>query len=405
MSLQAIKPEEYQGLVQKLLQQSGATSIVSDPLNFSISFELESKARIKLKPWYTAHHNLGDTEMRRAIRKLIAEFQKKLAQANPQLQQIKLQLMPIVRDKRYFSLAQLQVHESASKSAQDKKFALRKLAGEMVMALGLEESQGMRVVTQDQLEEWQLSFDQIWQIALKNLRERSANSLRELSPGLYCSVWQDQYDSSRCLLPELYQGLRLMGDPVFAFPTRSPLLIAGSQDLTGLQALVNHTVNLLQQSQQALSAELLLYANQQWQSFNLHGEAAMVLRNQQTQILAHDYAQQKQLLSRLLEQQGKTIHIAPFETQNIDNSVEISSVTQFTMGVPSLLPQADQFAVLDTSNDELITVDWGYAQQVFGTAMQKQALYPKRYLLSGLASAEQMKLLRLHDQVTVRATS
>lgn len=397
MSTQCINPADYQNLLQKLLQQSGATDIFLDQENFSVSFEMGSKARIKLAPWYAAHKHLADTEMRRAIRKLLAEFQRKLELAHPHLQQIKLQLMPVVRDKRYFSLAQLQMLESDA--GRQIRFPLRKLAGEMVMALFLEQEQTTRLVTQDLLDEWQISFDQAWQFALKNLRARTTGQFQELAPGLFCSIWQDGYDSSRSLLPELYQSLRLLGDPVFAFPTRSHLLIAGSHDLTGLQAMTKHCLGLLQQTEQALSTDWLTCSEQGWQSFDADPAARTALREEQIKILAKDYAQQKVLLNRVLPQQGKDWFVVCYQTQRTDEGAGWVSMAQLTDKGANLLPEADKFACLDTQNSELLLVDWSQAQQIFGAAMQKQALYPKRYLVQGQASAEQLALLRQVAQI------
>ncbi len=389
-----ISQADYLALVVKLLQQSGAKAIQAQTDNFAVAFDLGAQARIKLAQLYARHKHLADAEMRRALRKLFAEHQARLTQANPQLQQIKALLRPVIRDKRYFSLSQLRLRSQGVSDQTSAKFPLRPFAGEFVQALYLDSPDYASLVTQSQLDEWQLSFEQAWLIALDNLRGVSKQGLREVSPGLYCSTWQDAYDTARCVLPEILQGVKLMGDPVFAFPTRHHLLVAGADDLSALQAMASYSAELLRHTEPALSAQLLRKTGESWQVFQIHGVSGELLRFEQMKLLAGDYEQQKGLLKTLLQQQGQAISVAAYQTFRSQAGQGLLSMAQVTNNVATLLPEADKFVFFDTPSQESLMVDWAYAQQVFGSALQKQALYPKRYLLQGQASPKQIALLR-----------
>lgn len=394
MVSRAISRADYLALVVKILQQSGATAIDVQTENFAVTFHLATQARIKLAQLYTAHSGWPEVEIRRALRKLLAEHQTRLNQANPLLQQVKPLLRPVIRDKRYFSLTQLRLRSQGMSEMAANKLPLRQFAGELVQALYLDSPDYASLVTQAQLDEWQLSFEDAWHLALENLRDLSKLALREVSPGLYCSVWQDSYDTARCVLPEILHNVKLMGDPVFAFPTRHHLLVAGADDLTGLQAMASYCAELLRHNEPALSAQLLRKSGERWLPFQISGISGELLRFEQMKLLAGDYEQQKNLLKTLLQQQGQDIFVAAYQTFRSQVGQGLLSMARVTDTVATLLPEADKFVFFDAPTQESLMVDWAYAQQVLGAALQKQALYPKRYLLQGRVTSKQVALLR-----------
>ena len=77
------------------------------------------------------------------------------------------------------------------------------------------------------------------EVARQNLTElRHAFVGPESGEGVYLSVWAE-YDSSRLVLTEIVRQFRVKGDPVAMIPNRETLIVAGSEDEAGLEAMVS----------------------------------------------------------------------------------------------------------------------------------------------------------------------
>ena len=56
--------------------------------------------------------------------------------------------------------------------------------------------------------------------------------------GVYGGGWEDGYDISRVLLPDMLERVPVRGRPVFMMPTRDLLLVSGDNDDDGLMKMV-----------------------------------------------------------------------------------------------------------------------------------------------------------------------
>ena len=59
----------------------------------------------------------------------------------------------------------------------------------------------------------------------------------------YCQAnggWHHDYDNSRILIPEVFGPLHLDDDPVVCLPNRNSLLVTGSENHAGIQAMRRH---------------------------------------------------------------------------------------------------------------------------------------------------------------------
>ncbi len=126
--------------------------------------------------------------------------------------------------------------------------------------------------------------------------------MEELAPGLYGSQWHDTYDATRILLTDLLRKLPLSGDLVVAAPTRTHLLVAGSDNRPALAALISTAVQLLDSDPKPLSADVLQFSSNRWTESWLCNAPDLV--NARCKLLQRDYAQQKDLLDQLNQASG-----------------------------------------------------------------------------------------------------
>lgn len=71
---------------------------------------------------------------------------------------------------------------------------------------------------------WDQSEDEVVDLALDHLRQRSEGTFERLPSGIYRSPWRDGLDAARLLLPEVWHGLFKDQHPFLAIPTADTLL-------------------------------------------------------------------------------------------------------------------------------------------------------------------------------------
>ena len=71
---------------------------------------------------------------------------------------------------------------------------------------------------------WDQPADDVLELALDHLRNRSEGGFERLPSGAYRSPWRDGFDAARLLLPEVWQGLFKEQHPFLAIPAADTLL-------------------------------------------------------------------------------------------------------------------------------------------------------------------------------------
>ncbi len=139
-------------------------------------------------------------------------------------EQIKPMLVPVVRDGAYLTFAPLQTMIAIQKETPP--IARRELAPGIFETLVVDTPNKMLVVSEDRLEEWNVSLDEALDVAYGNLRRQSQDEFTPLMPGLWIAPWSDSYAAARATLPEILQ--RVCTNPLVAMPNRDTLLVAES---------------------------------------------------------------------------------------------------------------------------------------------------------------------------------
>jgi hypothetical protein len=101
------------------------------------------------------------------------------------------------------------------------------LAASLSSVLAIDRESSIATVSDGSLMEWGLTFDEAFVIAMDNLRSRSVSQFEKQDGGFYLSIFGDWHDASRMLLPDLFEGLDLLGDPVAIAIVREGVVVAG----------------------------------------------------------------------------------------------------------------------------------------------------------------------------------
>jgi hypothetical protein len=296
-------------------------------------------------------------------------------------------LLPILRSRALPEVVRLSQLGDAD-TTPDAQAALP-FSADTVLMLAYDSAHAVQTLGAATLKEWGVSAEECLPIALENLRDRSVSTFEQVAPGLYVGAWNDSYDTSRLLFPDLVHQLNLGADPVMMIPTRARLLATSAGNAAGLQAMVDLAQHYADQEGRQIST--LMYRFQQGRAVQYLPEAALAarLKPQQLKALVSDYAGQKDLLDKFHERKGIDIYVASCELMRAaDGSLVTMSV--WTEGVPTLLPKSDLVVLnrFDEVGDpiEMIAVAWDELAGKTDVLVALEASYPPRYRTTGFPS-------------------
>lgn len=306
-------------------------------------------------------------------------------------------LRPVIRDLTSLgvdvapALAALGVERPADADGRA-PIASTPLGADYLVRLVLDLGEAMAFVNEDELRGWDVPFERALEYALDNLRELSdPASFHTVSPGLFASTWQDNYDPSRVLLPELLRALPIRGRPIVAIPNRDLLLVTGADDPAGLRALAVEIERGLD-APRPLGGAALILDDGGWRALGPgDGDAAALaaLHTHAEGQRARNYATQKEELDAAL---GERVFVASVLGLERDGALE--TFATWSRDVETLLPEVAWVAIFDPADDAGPALfPWAQVQRVCGARMERVALRPARWRVRSFPSAEERAAL------------
>ncbi|MGX9775421.1 hypothetical protein ACWYXN_18205 [Janthinobacterium aestuarii] len=293
-------------------------------------------------------------------------------------------LMPVLRSRSqgdYFRLLALREPQRPAFG-----YACQDFSEDAVVMLAYDTEVNMTTVSQATLVRWGVTFEQALAVAMDNLRERTPQRFLALGEGLLLGEWDDAYDSSRLLLPDLLYRACEGGEPLVMVPTRGRFLLASSNNVAGQLAMVALADKLAQDEGRHVSAAM--YGVRQGKIVACDPADAAVataLRRFQTMLREHHYKEQKVEWDQINEHAGEDIFIAGYLLKQAEGSEHIITMSAWTQGVDTLLPRTDVVAMVvsderdDDDESRIKVLAWDDAVAIGGELMQEVACYPVRY--------------------------
>jgi hypothetical protein len=219
--------------------------------------------------------------------------------------------------------------------------------------------------------------------------------------GVMMSNWNDAYDSSRILLPDLAYRSAGTGTPVVMIPTRESLLVASRHSPGAQLVMIKLAGERMVQQGRICSACMYQYVDGRLAAYEPNDqEARLALGNLQAESLCADYADQQQQLDKLHERVGKDVFVASFMLATKDGKT--SSYCSWTQGVTAaLLPKTDIVALVrldGPDRHEICEVAWDLVVERAGHLMEVTSDYPPRYFVSTFPEA-------LFDELQAKRTA
>jgi hypothetical protein len=305
-------------------------------------------------------------------------------------------LMLRVRDREWFAVNELRFADAGD--GHGPAFTYEPLNEWLAVEVVYDWPTSVSSLKQETLDDWGMSVEEAIRTGRANLRERTEGTFRSVAPGVFASPWQDTYDAARLLLTELISRLELPGDPVALLPQRDHLLLAGSDDESGLGRIAQLAEPLLAEPHR-VTGRAFVWREGRWQLFlppqaHPHHES---FRRLVTLTVADDYNEQKTVLEQRHAAAGDDVFVAAVLLRTDNASGETRSVCTWTEGVRTLLPRTDEIAFVapgDSETDDGITlVAWDRAVAALGGVMEPQGLLPERWLVERFPSEDELRAI------------
>ena len=229
--------------------------------------------------------------------------------------------------------------------------------------------------------------------------EAARGNLRQVRPriigpkegeGVYVFTTNDGYDSSRLILLDLIRQFQVKGNYIAMAPGREMLIVAGSEDTPGLEAMVALAKKAFQQPR-TVSGVALRLDGEEWVRWM--PETGHPLFHEfhalQTQSLGQDYAEQKELLDKLHEKTGEDVFVPSFSVMEHKHTGQQVNYCIWTAGAISLLPRTER-VIFGGEGQETVMAPWEKVVEVVGHLMTPTGMYPERYRVEDFPTAAEL---------------
>jgi hypothetical protein len=301
-----------------------------------------------------------------------------------------------VREKAYFSLSSLDLQIGGSNKSLT---ALTEPISRWFVKTVVIDSPGfMSMVNEDMVRRWRRSPQDIFKLGLARLRDCTEPAFAN-EGGFFRGTWRDDYDSSRILLPGLFETLGLKGEPVVTLPNRLTLLVAGSDDPEGVRQMLQRADEIVRTEPRPQNPAPLVIRRGRIEEFHADPTSAVfneVERAHRVAALLY-YEEQSAKLEQLHAKQGRQVYVARYTLMELQDG-GFCSYAPWPKDAPALLPEVDEVLFLDVDLPEdqrcVAMVPWPRVVEVVPELLKDEGLFPPRYFVAQFPSPEQLARLQ-----------
>lgn len=286
---------------------------------------------------------------------------------------------------------------------EDQPLPYSLISSQLGLIFVLDRPAGKAYIDQATITKWGVPVEELFDVATMNLARMTArggfNGISRVPGGaccLYQSVLQDSYEGARIIFPQLFEELPLKGEPVMVVPNNDVLLVTGSEDEDGL-ALCLEAYERAQSLPNPLPPLPLIGRDGKLEDFLPPPASPLHLpfKRLKNLYLNSIYAEQKKVLEETSCKGPDAPFVATFAAleKKEGKAVEaISSVTTWSQEMDSLLPEAEQVAlVVGQGKDQKVLgfAPWEKVLALAGQRLEPTGYFPPRFRTRGaLTQAE-----------------
>jgi hypothetical protein len=267
-------------------------------------------------------------------------------------------------------------------------FLERPFSDDLVLAIVMDGRDSLVRANSEHFAGWGVDEATVWDVAMHNLRVKSADAWTETVPGVFVAAWGDAYDAARAVFGDLVRRAPIEGEPVVMMPERDALFVASRRDPTALEHMVRMAQIVYDEGGRTLSMQPLeLRDDDTWVPFDMPGPMKDTIDERLAAALVQAYEWQEQIFMKAATED---IFLCPLALMQKDDVV-CSRSTWTT--VPTLLPKSD-FIGFARAEGDYAMVPWDTAVAMVGPVPQEPGMWPPRYRVPPFPNDEQFAALK-----------
>jgi hypothetical protein len=246
-----------------------------------------------------------------------------------------------------------------------------------------------RYVMRNDAERWGVAAEQVLADARANAQSlQTSFAFRE--GGTYLLSEGDAYAATRLLVPQPFRELGLKGSPVVIVPDRHTLVVAGSEDETGLAELGKASETCIQNGQRLLSAIPLVLGDQGWQEFTPPAAVAQAFGNARRLMAANFWADFKEALDSALQARSEDIFVAKCSVLENRQTGAYETMAVLSKDVDTIFPAVDCLMFFEVEGKPVRRAQWSAVRRAMDAQMGSLEGLPERCRVRAYPTAEQM---------------
>jgi hypothetical protein len=364
-----------------------AESLEYDPKRFVLK---RGDQRTYLGNLFNDYCQADDAHKKRILGNTLALLRQK--KEDIPLEDAESKVVAAVREQALFAFTTLWWQLEGGKT--EPKIASEPISAWFARCLVLDFPEYVSMVSSESLRTWDSSFYQLYEVGLARLRDCTTPKF-EKQPGFYVGGWHDDYDNSRILIPEVFSPLHLDGDPVVCLPNRNSLLVTGSENHAGIQAMLKHAEEIVRTKPRPMNPAPLIVKDGEVADFSVAENSLIfndVERAKKVSELFY-YQQQTETLVKLYEQKGKDLFVANYTLNRLETG-GYESMCVWSKTVSTLLPKTDFIAFFDPTRPEsqrkLGRAKWDDVMRIAGDLFLDTQMFPARFYVSKFPTDEEL---------------
>jgi hypothetical protein len=388
-------PDQFARMLIERLRASGETG----PINYdSERFGLRKSNdwMFFLNNFYQQHQRLPKAEHENLIRSFLTTWHTSGLKAPQDFADATADLLPALRPRGYL---EIDVHRATDNFRSNVNIPHQVIADHLVATLVYDLPQSMMLVNSELLDQWGVTFYEAMEIAKDNLHQNTRQFAK--AGDMYAVVSGDGYDATRLLITDFIRRLEVASDIITMVPNRDTLYVCGSDDVAGLEMMVNLTKENFQHERN-ISGMGFQLVEDEWELWMPPEDHALYpkFRELYLQTLGQTYAEQKDLLDKRHEREGIDVFVATYSGMHDEKNGRSHSMCMWSEGVDTLLPETDQvyFFRPHAPQEQQLAAhgNWDMVRRVVGDLMEAQDMYPQRWRVKGFPNTVLLDEIKRH---------
>ena len=301
-------------------------------------------------------------------------------------------LLPALRTRGYFELTQLRFREQGRTMPP---FPYQDVGERFGLTVAYDMHDSIVMISQKHLDDWNLSFYEAMEIAMRNLLEKgfTLTCLKlEDKMMVYIPTVGDSFDGTRLMLVDQIRNLEVIGETVAMVLSTDTMMITGSEDQLGLGFFLSQAAEY-QEKPHAIPPLLLKLEGDDWIQWLPPQASEYYLPFKRFQIIAEgtDYAEQGTILRNLFQKEGRHITVAHYYVAQQETTKQLFTYTVWNdEEKDTLLPKAEFIAFAVSGSNTPTIIPWDIVCDTVGYLMDLKYEYPPRYLVGVFPTSREL---------------